>query len=458
MDRLMIAVVEPATEQVMAEVPRAGAEELDAAVERARLAFPAWRAVSPGDRAALLHRLADALAEHADDLATLEARNVGKPIADARGELEMVVQTYRYYAGAPERLLGQTIPVAGGVDMTFREPLGVVGLIVPWNFPLVIASWKVAPALAAGNTIVLKPAELTPLTALELERIALAAGLPEGVLNVVAGPGERRRPAPRRAPRCRQDRVHRVDRGRPWHRPGRGRDDQARDARAGRQVGQRDLCRRRHGAGRGRRAARGVRQRGPGLLRPLAHPRGAVRARRLPRGARARGARHAGGGPARPRDPDGPADLGRAARDGGVVRARRRSGRDPRERAGRPRVLVPADGAGSHVQQRPRRVRGDLRPGRLRDPLRGRARGGGDRERHHLRPLGLDLDARRRPRPARRARDRHRRAVDQLEQLGARHDAVRRFQAIGRGAGAGPRRARALHRREERLLRNRRRS
>jgi betaine-aldehyde dehydrogenase len=101
----------------------------------------------------------------------------------------MVVETFRYYAGAPERLLGQTIPVAGGVDMTFREPLGVVGLIVPWNFPLTIASWKVAPALAAGNTIVLKPAELTPLTAVELEKIALEAGLPEGVLNVVAGPG-----------------------------------------------------------------------------------------------------------------------------------------------------------------------------------------------------------------------------------------------------------------------------
>jgi len=173
----------------MAEVPRAGADELDAAVARAKAAFPAWRAVTPGDRSALLHRLADALAERAGELATLEARNAGKPIADARAELEMVVQTYRYYAGAPERLLGQTIPVAGGVDMTFREPLGVVGLIVPWNFPLVIASWKVAPALAAGNTIVLKPAELTPLTALELERIALEAGLPEGVLNVVAGPG-----------------------------------------------------------------------------------------------------------------------------------------------------------------------------------------------------------------------------------------------------------------------------
>ena len=185
----MIEVVEPATEQVMAEVPGAGADEVDAAVARAKQAFPAWRAVAPADRAALLHRLADALADRADDLATLEARNAGKPIADARGEIGMVVDTFRYYAAAPERLLGQTIPVAGGVDMTFHEPLGVVGLIVPWNFPLLIASWKVAPALAAGNTVVLKPAGLTPLTALELERIALEAGAPEGVLNVVAGPG-----------------------------------------------------------------------------------------------------------------------------------------------------------------------------------------------------------------------------------------------------------------------------
>ena len=185
----MIEVIEPATERVMAEVPRAGAEEVDLAVARAKAAYPAWRAVRPGDRASLLRRLADAIEAEADQLATLEARNAGKPIGDAQGEIAMVVECFRYYAGAPERLLGQTIPVAGGVDMTFREPLGVVGLIVPWNFPLVIASWKLAPALAAGNTVVLKPAELTPLTALELERIALDAGLPEGVLNVVAGPG-----------------------------------------------------------------------------------------------------------------------------------------------------------------------------------------------------------------------------------------------------------------------------
>ncbi|OLE38285.1 MAG: aldehyde dehydrogenase [Actinobacteria bacterium 13_1_20CM_3_68_9] len=173
----------------MAEVPSAGADEVDIAVARAREAFPAWRALAPPDRAALLHRLADAISDRADDLAMLEARNAGKPIGDARAEMGMVVDTFRFYAAAPERLLGETIPVAGGVDMTFREPLGVVGLIVPWNFPLLIASWKVAPALAGGNTVVLKPAGLTPLTALELERIALGADLPEGVLNVVAGPG-----------------------------------------------------------------------------------------------------------------------------------------------------------------------------------------------------------------------------------------------------------------------------
>ena len=184
-----IEVVEPATERVMAEVPRGGVEEVDAAVARAKAAFPAWRAVAPADRARLLRDLADAIEARAEDLAQLEARNAGKPIGDARGEIGMVVETFRFYAGAPERLLGQTIPVAGGIDMTFREPLGVVGLIVPWNFPLTIAAWKVAPALAAGNCVVLKPAELTPLTALELEVLALDAWLPEGVLNVVAGPG-----------------------------------------------------------------------------------------------------------------------------------------------------------------------------------------------------------------------------------------------------------------------------
>ena len=137
----------------------------------------------------MLHSLADMLGEHLEELAQLEARNAGKAIGDARGEMGMVVDTFRYYAGAPERLLGDTIPVAGGQAFTVREPLGVVGLITPWNFPLTIAAWKLAPALAAGNTVVLKPAELTPLSALRFAELALAAGLPEGVVNVVVGPG-----------------------------------------------------------------------------------------------------------------------------------------------------------------------------------------------------------------------------------------------------------------------------
>jgi acyl-CoA reductase-like NAD-dependent aldehyde dehydrogenase len=174
---------------VLAEVPRAGVEQVDEAVAAASAALPAWRALDPSARAARLRELAEALSARHEELAVLEARNAGKAIVDARGEIAMVVDTFRYYAGAPERLLGDTIPVAGGQAWTVREPLGVVGLITPWNFPLAIASWKLAPALAAGNTVVLKPAELTPLTALRFAEIAADAGLPEGVVNVVVGPG-----------------------------------------------------------------------------------------------------------------------------------------------------------------------------------------------------------------------------------------------------------------------------
>ena len=181
--------MEPATEAVLQEIPRADASDVDRAVARAAAAFPAWRDVTPSDRAAQLRALSDIVGEHLEELAQLEARNAGKPIGDARGEMGMVSQVFGYYAGSPERLLGDTIPVAGGQAWTVREPLGVVGLIVPWNFPLTIAAWKMGPALAAGNTIVLKPAELTPLTALRFAELALEAGLPEGVLNVVVGPG-----------------------------------------------------------------------------------------------------------------------------------------------------------------------------------------------------------------------------------------------------------------------------
>jgi len=185
----MITVIEPATEGALAELPAAAEEQLDAAVASARASFPAWRALAPAARARALRELAAALEQHAEELAQLEARNAGKPLAGARGEIEMVIDTFRYYAGAPERPLGDTIPVAGGQAFTVREPLGVVGLITPWNFPLLIASWKLAPALAAGNTIVLKPAMLTPMTALRFEQIATEAGIPDGVINVVVGAG-----------------------------------------------------------------------------------------------------------------------------------------------------------------------------------------------------------------------------------------------------------------------------
>jgi acyl-CoA reductase-like NAD-dependent aldehyde dehydrogenase len=184
-----LTVLNPATEQPIAELQEAGVEETDAAVARAQAAFPAWRAVAPGDRARLLRRLATLVEEHGEELARTESQNVGKPISGARGEVGMVAQVLHFYAGAVDKHHGATIPVAGGMDATFREPLGVVGLIVPWNFPLNIASWKLGPALACGNTVVLKPAALTPLTALRLAELALDAGIPEGVLNVLAGPG-----------------------------------------------------------------------------------------------------------------------------------------------------------------------------------------------------------------------------------------------------------------------------
>ena len=185
----MTVIVNPATEKTIREVPEATEEDADRSVEAAGQAFPAWRAVSPGDRARLLRRLASTVEEHGEELARLETHNVGKPIADSRGEVQMVADVFHFYAGAVDKHYGETIPVTGGVDLTFREALGVVGLIVPWNFPIAISSWKLGPALACGNTVVLKPAELTPLTAVRLGEIALEAGLPEGVLNVVTGRG-----------------------------------------------------------------------------------------------------------------------------------------------------------------------------------------------------------------------------------------------------------------------------
>jgi acyl-CoA reductase-like NAD-dependent aldehyde dehydrogenase len=184
-----LEVLNPATAKPIAQLDRAGVDETDRAVAAAKAAYPAWRAVKPADRARLLRRVAALVEEHVDGLARLETSNVGKPLGDSRWEMGMVADVFHFYAGAVEKHYGETIPVAGGVDFTFREPLGVVGLIVPWNFPLMLASWKLGPALACGNTVVLKPAELTPLTALRFAELALEAGIPEGVVNVVVGPG-----------------------------------------------------------------------------------------------------------------------------------------------------------------------------------------------------------------------------------------------------------------------------
>ena len=182
-------VLNPATEQVVTTLELADLESTDAAIERAARAFESWRDVSPGDRARLLRRFSDVVDEHREELAQLEVANAGHTIANARWEAGNVRDVLAYYAAAPERLFGRQIPVAGGVNVTFREPLGVVGVIVPWNFPMPIAGWGFAPALAAGNTVVLKPAELTPLTAVRLGELAVEAGLPPDVFIVVPGKG-----------------------------------------------------------------------------------------------------------------------------------------------------------------------------------------------------------------------------------------------------------------------------
>jgi len=183
------AVVNPATEEVVREVPLGTPEDVDAAVARAVVAQRGWAALAPVDRARALRRFAAVVDAHVEELARLEVANSGHPISSARWEAGHVRDVLDYYAGSPERLAGAQIPVAGGVDVTFHEPYGVVGVIVPWNFPMTIASWGFAPALAAGNAVVLKPAEWTPLTALRLAELGLEAGLPDGLFQVIPGEG-----------------------------------------------------------------------------------------------------------------------------------------------------------------------------------------------------------------------------------------------------------------------------
>ena len=256
----------------MADVAVQGTDEADAIVRRAAAAFPAWRAVAAADRARLLRRFAVLVEEHAEELALLETRNVGKPITDSRGEVAMVADVLHFYAGAVDKHRGATIPVSGGLDLTVHEPLGVVLAIVPWNFPLAIASWKVGPALACGNTVVVKPAQLTPLTALRFAELALAAGIPEGVLQVVVGPGSTvgsflvEHPAVAKVAFTGSTEA--------------GRDVMARASgtikrvtlELGRQIGQRGLRRCRSRAGGGQCPVGRLRQRRSGLLRPQPDP------------------------------------------------------------------------------------------------------------------------------------------------------------------------------------------
>ena len=182
-------VLNPATEQPVATVPSSTAEQADEAVARAVAAQPGWRAVAPGDRAGLLRDFASAVDDHAEELAGLEIANSGHPVGQARWEAGHVADVLRYYSAAPERLCGRQIPVPGGLNVTFAEPVGVVGLIVPWNFPMPILAWGLAPALAAGNPVIAKPAELTPLTAMRIAALGLEAGLPPGVFQVLPGRG-----------------------------------------------------------------------------------------------------------------------------------------------------------------------------------------------------------------------------------------------------------------------------
>jgi acyl-CoA reductase-like NAD-dependent aldehyde dehydrogenase len=183
------SIINPATEQPVASVAVHDLEETNRAIDVAASVAPAWKKVTPADRARLLRRFSEIVDTHNEELAQLEVANSGHTISNARWEAGNVRDVLNYYAGAPERHSGRQIPVAGGVDITFYEPLGVVGIIVPWNFPMPIAGWGLAPALAAGNTVVLKPAMLTPLTAIRLGELALEAGIPEGVFQVVTGDG-----------------------------------------------------------------------------------------------------------------------------------------------------------------------------------------------------------------------------------------------------------------------------
>ena len=309
---------------------------------RPRPAFEGdWGSMAASDRGRLLLRFADAVRAHEDELSALESRQIGKPISGARWEVGQVSRVLEFYAGATTKLRGSTIPVTRpGLDLTLREPIGVVGLIVPWNFPLMMASWKVGPALAAGNTAILKPASYSPLTAIRLAELALEAGLPPGVLNVVTGPGPSVGAAMAAHPGIGKIAfTGETATGQEILRTAAGTREEG-QPRARRQEPQHRVRRRRPRGLRRGVALRRVRQLRPGLLRAQPDPRRAVGPRARGRAVRRGDGAGAGRRPVRPRTEVGPLVSFRAARAGrGLRRERPVRGRDAGDRR-RPAVRI----------------------------------------------------------------------------------------------------------------------
>ena len=449
-------VLNPATEAPVATVPQATAEQADEAVARAAAVQPAWRAVAPSDRAALLRRFADAVDAHLGELAELEVRGSGHPVGQARWEAGNVRDVLRYYSAAPERLLGQQIPVPGGLNVTFKEPVGIVGLIVPWNFPMPILGWGLGPALAAGNPVIAKPAERTPLTAIRIGELALEAGLPEGVFQVLPGKGSVvgqrlvEHPDVRKivftgstevgsqlmADCARQVKRVTLELG------GKSANIVFADADLAKaaatapyavfdNAGQ-DCCARSRIL-----VQASVFDRFMELLEP------AVKGVAV-------------GDPADPGTEMGPlisaehrAKVASYVPDTAPV-AFRGSAPDGPGYWFPPTVLAPV-GRG-----RPGVHRGGVRAGGHRGAVRHRGGRDPDRQRHPVRPVRLHLDPERGPGAAGGPRGGDRQPVGQLAQLGPVLDAVRRVQAVRPGPRAGPGRAGCLHRGQERLYRHRR--
>ena len=444
-------VISPVDETIVKTVPLADRAEVDARVARAHRAFAAWRLVTPGDRARLLRRFAQAVEGDIETLAALEVRNAGHTVGNARWEAGNVRDVINYYSAAPERLTGRQIPVAGGIDITFHEPLGVVGVIVPWNFPMPIAAWGFAPALAAGNTVIVKPAQYTPLTALRLEELALEAGLPPDVLQVVAGTGTEAGEHLVGHPLVRKivftgstavgKRIMRLcaDQVKPLTLELGGKNanivfadadlERAAASAPGAafdNAGQ-DCCARSRVL-----VQRSAFDRFMELLEP------AVKNFTV-------------GDPVEPGHGHGTADLGAASRVGQLLH-RRGDGRGvSRHGSAGAGLLVPAHRAGPGLRGRPAVARGDLRPGARRHAVRGRGGRHPAGQRHGLRPFRIAVDPRPRAGPAGRPRLGDREPVGELALIGAVLDALRRVQAVRPRPGTRPGRRRGVHRDQERL-------